>query len=178
MKVYMLGLPKELESSLYNIMQTQEAYGPIEDVISDFDSSHGYSWQAGFRGRSGGYLVLYSGCRERSGHKSVCTKCGQRNFKTVEETGTNRCGRCKENARVNQVLYDICKYPGRSVDQGEDFSGWTMEALRDRVRLVCDFDALADAIAAEAKYLAENYDAVEEEVLVPRKRMVLKEKTA
>jgi len=42
--------------------------------------------------------------RERSEHKSYCTKCFQRNFTSVKETGT-KCGKCGENARVDKVFY-------------------------------------------------------------------------
>lgn len=37
-------------------------------------------------------------------HKSVCQSCGQRNFKTVEESG-NKCGACEEASRVNKTYY-------------------------------------------------------------------------
>jgi len=48
-----------------------------------------------------------------------------------------------------------------------------MYSLRERVELVQEFDALADAIIAESVYMAENYDVREETYYVPRTRKVL-----
>lgn len=37
-------------------------------------------------------------------------------------------------------------YPGRSIDQNEDFEDWSDEDLKERVELVCKFDRLCDDI--------------------------------
>jgi len=63
--------------------------------------------------------------------------------------------------------------PGKSTDQGEDFVEWTMYDLRERVRLVCEFDRLADCVVEQARYLANTYEAVDAEVMVPKKVRVL-----
>ena len=62
------------------------------------------------------------------------------------------------------VLYEGCLrngasycVAGRSVDQEDDFSEWTMEGLRERVKLVQEFDKLADDIVEEARYMANSY---------------------
>ena len=44
------------------------------------------------------------------------------------------------------------------------------------MKLVQGFDRLADAIVAEAKYMANRYEAEEETRMVPKKVKVLKEK--
>jgi hypothetical protein len=51
----------------------------------------------------------------------------------------------------------------RSIDQCEDFEAedWSMEALRDRVELVCAFDAACDAIRSNFIALLDDYDVVE-----------------
>ena len=59
MKIYNLPLTYEEKDRLYELMECQEAYDPIHDLIADFDIAHRHRWQAGFNGRSGGYLVLY-----------------------------------------------------------------------------------------------------------------------
>jgi hypothetical protein len=69
-------------------------------------------------------------------------------------------------------------YPGRGIDHNEDFSEWTMDMLRKRVKEVQDFDVLADAILEEAIYLAENFKVEDQTVMVSKKVKVLKEKAA
>lgn len=177
-KIYNLGLPKETEDKLWELLDCNEVYDRIRDLISDFGMNHNWIWQAGINGRSGGYLVLYTGGEKPSGYKSYCTACGQRNFKTVEETGNNICGRCKQPARINYTKQptQIYTYPGKSVDQEDDFENWTMEELRERVTLVQEFDRLADDIIAEAVYLAENFEIEDKTYYVQKTRKVLVEK--
>ena len=145
MKIHKLPLSSEEKDKLHELMECEDAYRTINDLIADFDCEHDYEYQAGFNGRSGGYLVLYVGGKKPSGYKSYCTECGQKNYAAVEEavpegsirnnehTGTgNKCGRCGANARKNytQVHMEVYMRPGQGIDQGEDFSDWEMEQLR------------------------------------------------
>ena len=125
-------------------------------------------------GRSGGYLVLYEGELRPTGYLSFCTRCGQRNYRKVEENG-NVCGKCGSHARVNyrQTPMQAVTFPGRGVDMDEDFSEWSLEDLRDRVRLVQDFDCLADEMVTQAIQFAKNYEIEEVEVCIPRTQRVL-----
>ena len=59
------------------------------------------------------------------------------------------------------------------MDQSEDFSEWSLDQLRDRVKLVQDFDKLCDAAVAEFIYHAEAYTVVTREIMVPRTVKVL-----
>lgn len=93
LKIHTLGLENSIESKLYDMIDTDGFYDSINDLIHDFAAGYDHRWQAGFNGRSGGYLVLYSGGKELSGYKSHCIKCGQLNFKQVppsEDTIENR----------------------------------------------------------------------------------------
>jgi hypothetical protein len=138
MKIYNLGLSSEIVGKLCDLMQIEQTHLGIADLIRCFDKKHNYAWQAGFNGRSNGYLVLYQG-------------------------GV-------ENGRVFST--------GKEIDQDEDFTEWDMEDLKKRVKLIQDFDSLADAIVKEVVYLAENYEVGEEEIQVPKKIKVLKEKVS
>jgi len=140
MKVYNLGLESEIEDRLYELLECEEFYWPINDLTDGFGKKHGYSWQAGFNGRQGGYLVLYQGGKYQNG----------------------------------QVYFS----PGRGTDQGEDFTNWDMCALRDRVKLVQEFDRLAEDILYEAVHMAKDYKAVDEEYTVTKTRKVFKEVSA
>jgi len=167
MKIYNLGLDSAIEDRLYELMQVDEFFWSINDRIGFFDQEHDHKWQAGFNGRQGGYLVLYQGGKKSSGYKSFCPSCCQQNYKTVEESG-NICGKCGKPTRRNyeHTHMQVFTYPARSTDQGEDFEDWSMDDLRDRVRLVQEFDQLAEDILHEALYMAKNYEVGEEQVIV------------
>ena len=176
-KVYNLGLSKEQEEKLYAMLDTAEFYTYINEMLYDFSAEHNHLWQVGFNGRSSGYLVLYQGYSKPSGYKSYCTECGQRNYKSVEETGNNRCGRCGADARVNYstVPKEIGCYPGRPTDMGEDFEEWEMYQLKERVKLVREFDKLCDDILKTVVDLIENYEVEEQIVMKPHTVKVLRE---
>lgn len=70
----------------------------------------------------------------------------------------------------------VC-FPGKSMDQDEDFHDWDLEQLRAKVDLVCDFDMLATDIAIDFVSFCRTYDVVEETIMVPKKINVLKEKS-
>ena len=175
MKVYNLGLPREQEDKLWDMLSCEDAYWTIESLIEDFNYEHDFKYQAGFNGRSGGYLVLYNGGQKDSEYKSFCTSCGQQNYSTVEETGC-RCGRCGQETRVNYKVAPKLTYTtGKGVDTDEDFEFWSDEQLRERCELVEDFDRLCDYIVVEAARLADEAEVVEEIDYVPTTRRRLKE---
>ena len=176
-KVYNLGLTKAQEDKVYAMLETSEFYTYINDMLNDFSAEHNHLWQVGFNGRSNGYLVLYQGYSKPSKFKSYCRICGQYNFSAVEETGNNRCGRCGEEARINflKAPIDIGCYPGRATDMGEDFEDWEMYQLRQRVKLVMEFDRLCDDILKAVADLLENYEVEEQNIMTPHTVKVLRE---
>lgn len=176
LKIYSLGLSPDITEKLYDLIQVDETYDPINDLMRDFGESHDYCWQVGMNGRSGGYLVLYKGRKEPSGYKSYCTRCGQKNYKAVAESG-NICGRCQKPARKDytQIHMRIVTFPGQGTDEDEDFEEWTLHEIRDRVALVQELDRLADSIVQEAVYIAKHYTIGEEVYMVEKKCKTLVE---
>ena len=174
MKLYKLGLDQETEDKLWDMIQVPEFYEWLNERIEDFNWQHNYLWQAGWNGRSGGYLVLYQGGTKPSGYRSYCTKCGQKNYTSVAETG-NWCGVCNEEARVDYIKppMQIFSFPGRDVDMDEDFEDWSLYELQQRTELVQEFDLLADDIVAEALYIAQNHSVEERTVYMPTTELVL-----
>lgn len=61
MKLYRLDLDLETMDTLYDMIQVPEFYDDRSMLIQDFNTAYNYQWQAGWNGRSGGYLVLYQG---------------------------------------------------------------------------------------------------------------------
>lgn len=174
MKLYKLGLDRETEDKLWDMIQVPEFYERLNERIEDFNRQHNYLWQAGWNGRSGGYLVLYQGGTKPSGYRSYCTKCGQKNYTSIAETG-NWCGVCNEEARVDYIKppMQIFSFPGRDVDMDEDFEDWSLYELQQRTELVQEFDRLADDIVAEALYIAQNHSVEERTVYMPTTELVL-----
>jgi hypothetical protein len=174
MKLYDLGLSKDVENKLYDMIRVEEFYEPLNDLMREFGADHNYQWQAGMNGRSGGYLVLYQGALEPSGYRSYCTRCGQRNYTSVGENN-NVCGACREPGRVDypKTHMRVTTYPGRGTDGGEEYVDWSLDELRNRVSLIQDFDLLADALVAESVWLAKNYNVREETYLVEKTRSAL-----
>jgi hypothetical protein len=60
LKIYNV-IDKDLQDKVYEMLGLDEFYDDINALIREFDWFHNYEWQAGFNGRSGGYLVLYKG---------------------------------------------------------------------------------------------------------------------
>ena len=174
MKIHSLDMPKDIEDKLYDMLDCQEVHDEIDCFIREFGEAHGWLWQAGFNGKRGGYLVMYHGGTKPSGHKSYCRLCWQRNYTSVEETG-NVCGRCRMPGRVDfeNPPVQVFTYSGKCTDMDEDFEGWSMDELRERVELVQEFDELADRIVNEVKCIAESRMVVEEIYYVPKTRKVL-----
>jgi len=66
LKVYNV-IPEKYQNKVYELMEVDGFYDDINELISDFDYSFDFEWQAGFNGRSGGYLVLYCGGKKEDG---------------------------------------------------------------------------------------------------------------
>ena len=47
------------DDNAYEILDQGEVFNEINEVISDWGRKHKHRWQAGFNGRSDGYIVLY-----------------------------------------------------------------------------------------------------------------------
>ncbi len=174
LKLYNLGLEREIENKLYDLMDTQAFFNARNDLLDEFGRKHQYQWQAAMNGRSGGYLVLYQSELKPSGYKSYCTHCGQKNYSLVKKTG-NICGVCRNPSRVDysNPHMSVSIFPGRGTDDGEDFGEWTMHELKERVRLVQELDKLADRLVQKAVYLAENFTVKDERYFIPQVRKVL-----
>lgn len=89
LKIYNLGLSREVEEKAWELLNVEEVFRMINELLQDWGREHDYQWQARFNGRSGGYLVLYQGYTKESPHKSRCLECGQENFKLVPPVNPN-----------------------------------------------------------------------------------------
>ena len=174
LKIHNLKLVTEIADKLYDMICTQEFFSAQSALLADFGEQHGYCWQAGMNGRSGGYLVLYQGELKPSGYKSYCPRCGQKNYQEATASN-NTCGVCRQPTRMNfpHTHMQVVTYPGRGTDDGEDYEDWSMYELRERVKLVQELERLADRMVDKAIHLVRHYDVAEEEFFVSQTRKVL-----
>jgi len=137
----------------------------IRDIIREWEEEQDFTYQVGFNGRSGGYMVLYSGGSRNSQYKSHCTECSQKNYTTVEDTG-NICGACGEPERINCTLKEVFTSMTSIDDNDEDyFDGWELYELQERVELVQSFDKLCDDVVESFLDLCENFSIIDGELV-------------
>lgn len=67
-------------------------------------------------------------------------------------------------------------WPGKLLDQGEDFEDWELSDLQERVRIVQEFDTFCANLCLEFLDYCERYEVVDEVIHVPKTIKVLKEK--
>jgi hypothetical protein len=142
LKIYNV-IDNDLQDRVYELMSYDGFYDDINMLIAEFGNQFNHEWQAGFNGRSGGYLVLYKGGKKLS-HKSYCKACGQRNYQEV--VGDNAaCGRCGKNERINHTFYDVYTTPGLNIED-DDVPSDVKKAFRK----------LAIDIVKSTEYMARN----------------------
>ena len=175
-KLHNVEKPEAIDSDTWwEMLWITDWQETMSDLLEDFSRKHDWQWQAGVNGRSGGYVVLYKGGIKPSGYESYCTHCGQKNYQAVADGDIGVCVRCDAKARVNfkQTHMQVFSWPGKSVDEYEDFADWTLSEIRERVELVQDFDRLCDDITSAYCETCRNYRISEEEILVPKTIKVL-----
>ena len=168
-------IPDELIDKTLNLMNADPDgfYNAINLLTHAWGLENDWQFQAGFNGRSGGYLVMYEGFWETDTFtKSWCPSCGIRTGYT-DEKNCRRCG--KSNLQnYSTPPKKISLWPGRSIDANypEYFEDWSIDQLKERVKLVQSFDRLCDDIVAEVIYMCENTN-IKERVI--KKEVVVKE---
>ena len=175
-KISHLDVSKEIADKLFELINVDEAYEIGYDVLKNFMDEHDGYYQIRSNGRSGGYLILYTGQKKTSDYKSYCTACGKQNYKLTTDNDC-RCGYCGKDTRVNysKPIYEYT-ISFQNIDQDADFEEWSDDELKDRVALVQSFDKACDEYIATMIDLAVNYNIVEKTVYIPQKRSVLVKK--
>jgi len=176
-KIHHSWVPRELQDKAYEMLEMREPFQEIEDEFWMFATRYNYDYQMGFNGRSGGYIVLYRGYRERNDYKSRCKDCGQLNY---EEVGGKRypnspphttCGRCGSKNIAPYEGYNTGVYAGQSIELDEDADYDSVKQMYD---LVKDFDATVERCKEIFLGYCRDCEVVEEEVMVPETVKVLK----
>ncbi|ENY79144.1 hypothetical protein C206_03469 [Pseudomonas putida TRO1] len=145
-------------------------------MIEDFVVEMNGEFTISSNGRSSGYLVLMKSQWESTGYQSYCKSCSQRNYQACTE-GNNRCGRCGAEGDAGRLNFQhppkTLRVSGQALDQDEDFNEWSLDQLANRVEVVEAFDNACDSIRSTFIDML-SLNVVEETVLIPQKRYVLK----
>ncbi len=166
-KIHNLKLDPETRSRAYELLDVPEAFAEVNELIEAFGRRHDCRWQVGFNGRSNGYLVLYHGGKEKSGYKTRCNLCRRLTwYETEQPCHVEGCDGTLE--LLAEDHYRVFTYPGKGVDDDVDFLEWTTEELEERVRLVREFDRLADACVRAFIRFAKTHRTEERQILVPK----------
>ena len=172
MKIYNC-IPREYQDKVFEMLETNEFYESFNDLIYDYDSEHGHLLQAGFNGRSGGYLVMYEGHVK---HKTIFTfKNTNQGRDYADGYGWMDIEEAKERGLYKKIIKRVSSYPGRSIDNydREDYEDMSMYELREIVKKVQRFDQLCDDIRSETIEMAKHCEVEEEEYIVTKTRKIL-----
>lgn len=172
-KIHRLDLSREQMDRAWAMLDMAEVYDALSGIMQEWAAAHEWRVHAGFNGRSSGYLVLYQGGLDYQNAKTAqCDTCGKLTWHKQNVPCTTQG--CSGTLTVlEKPRPQIVTYPGRGMDQSEDFSEWSLDQLRDRVKLVQEFDKLCDAVLAEFVYHCEAYTVVAKDIMVPRTVKVL-----
>lgn len=172
-KIHRLDIARELMDKAWAMLDMEEVFDAIHGIIYEWSEERDWRWQVAFNGRSGGYLVLYQGGLDYENAKTAqCDTCGKLTWHKENVPCTTK-GCSGTLIVLEKPRPQIVTYPGRGLDQSEDFAEWDMDQLRERVKLVQDFDKLCDACVAEFVHYCENYRIVEKDIMVPKTVKVL-----
>lgn len=176
LKVYNV-IPNELQDKVHEMMESEDFYFEINELIADYNLTNNYALQAGFNGRSGGYLVMYSGGYETKRiftfDNSTTNEYGERDY--ADGYGWMNIEEAKKRGLYNKEVKRVYTQPGLSIDDydEEDYKEMEMDELREIVRKVQEFDKLCDAIVESVISMAENCDVEEETYFVEKKRKLI-----
>ncbi len=168
LKIYNV-IDNHLQDKVYELLECNDFYTTINNLISDFNMEHDYQWQAAFNGRSGGYLVLYQGetTRETYTEKDFTQDNGYNGRVYISDhIGWMDINEAEEAGILNRsIITNVSVYPGRQIEDNEV-----------PANILKSFKQLAIDIIKTTEYLAENYEIVEEEIESTETIKVLQEK--
>jgi len=181
-KLHRLGLPKELESTAYDMLDMSQPYNAMRHgPFMDFAEKHGYRYQIEFNGRSSGYLVMIRGGKEQSDKTAQCDCCEKYTWHKEEISCTTQG--CDGNLiplteEEKKKLFNIYIQPGKSIGDGNlmDKEEYSNDDIAELYNVVKGFDkAVEEAKKIFIKYCTEyEVKEVEEDVPTLVKRLVKK----
>ena len=168
-------VPSNLMEAAYDILECEDAYDDINDIIQQFGIRHNWKYHIWFNGRSDGYLVLGKGGADSKVIYTDAEFEAKENYGGrvyADGYGWKSRDEAKRDGVYNRTLLKRFTNPGMNLDMGEDFSGWDLCSLKERVALVKDFDETVEA-CKKAFLETCGYGVREETVYEPKTVKVL-----
>jgi hypothetical protein len=166
-KVHRLRLtPAQLERA-WDMLDMPAVFHVIRAGLERWAEARRWEWQVHFNGRSSGYLVLYRGGMDyEHAHTAQSDDCGKLTWHTQDTPCTGEG--CDGVLRVlEKPAPQIVTWPGRGVDEHEDWSEWDLGSLRERARLVQSFDRARGLAVATFAGFCNTYRVIEKTVPLP-----------
>lgn len=154
LKVYNV-IDRELQNKVFELMETEGYFDIINSLINDFNQEHNYNWQAGFNGRSGGYLVLYIGGRET---KYISEDMFNTNHPSGVYISDNirwcDLARAKKLGILNKTITTrIYSQPGKNIEDNEV----PADVLKSFRKLAVDIVKTTESLAKHSEIKEESY---------------------
>jgi hypothetical protein len=150
-------IDNKLQDKVYELMELSEFYEDINMLISDFDNEFNHEWQAGFNGRSGGYLVLYHGGKDT---KYIS--------KDLFRSNNGYNGQVYINDRYGWLSLEDCENLGiletTITNRTYTQPGITISDAEVPTEVKKAFRKLAIDIVKSAEFMAKNYTIEEQEI--------------
>lgn len=165
LKVYNV-IDKDLQDKVYKLLEVEEYHEIINALMRRFDLDNDYQWQAGFNGRSGGYLVLYHGGKQTAHYTKEDFKSNNGYNGRVyisDSYGWMSYDEAKATNLVDRtIITSVYSQPGLSIADDEP----PAEVLKA-------FRKLAVAIVKTTEWLARSCTIEDKEYTVKKTRKVL-----
>lgn len=169
-KIYNV-IPSELQDKAFQLMECDEFYYSLNDILENYAEDNNHYLQAGFNGRSSGYIVMYEGSVKTKTIFNFDNKNNDRDY--ADGYGWLSIEEAKEKGLYKKQIKQIGCYSDRSIDQNIDFSELEMYELKEIVEKVQSFDKMCDKVVEEVIYMCENNEVIEEEYTVTKTQKVL-----
>ncbi len=170
-------IPSNLQDKAYELIETDGFYDRINDILSDYSYQNNHSLQAGFNGRSSGYIVMYEGYVETKTifnfDSKTCNSYNNRDY--ADGYGWLDVDEAKKRGLYQKQIKKIHTYPGRSIDNYdiEDYNEMLtgeVKAIYGRVR---EFDKMIKQVINETIDMCKNEEVEEIEYFERKTKKVI-----
>jgi hypothetical protein len=164
LKIYNV-IDNKLQNTVFELMECENFFDIINQLIQDFDTNNNYEWQAGFNGRSGGYLVLYrGGCKKKTFTKEDFKKSNGYNGRAYisDRYGWKSLKEAEAMGIIDKpIIIKIYSQPGKEITESEV-----------PVKVLKAFRKLAISIVQSVEEMAKQSEIIDEEYTIQKTRKI------
>jgi hypothetical protein len=173
-KLRNLSFPSEaVRNTAYDLLNVEGSFDEsgVNDTLREFGETHDFEWQMGFNGRSGGYIVLYQGGCEFKDYADFSNSAayGGRAYSDRLRRWVTKADLKKMGLLGKQYRKVNTSTQGVDMDEREErFASWLVPQLRERVKLVKEFDAAVDLAVKRFIEYAAAHKVEDKTISVPK----------